>query len=118
MHVLAMRRMRPYPWEIRIPEETSWRHVLGASNRLEGRRNMTVTREKYQLAFGKRMEYVMKQSGMKYEAVADRADLSINVLHRWTHGSAIPSVFTFAKLCLAMNLDNDTVCGLLGLGKR
>jgi len=79
---------------------------------------MTVTREKYQLAFGKRFEYVMKQSGMKYEAVADRADLSINVLHRWTHGSAIPSVFTFAKLCLAMNLDNDTVCGLLGLGKR
>ena len=50
---------------------------------------MTVTREKYQLAFGKRMEYVMKQSGMKYEAVADRADLSINVLHRWTHGSAM-----------------------------
>ena len=79
---------------------------------------MAVTRDDYQLAFSKRFEYVMRNSGMKYEAVADRADLSINVLHRWTHGRAIPSVFTFAKLCLAMNLDNDTVCGLLGLGKR
>lgn len=79
---------------------------------------MTVTREKYQLAFGKRFEYVMRNSGMKYEAVADRADLSINVLHRWTHGSAIPSVFTFAKLCVAMKLDARTICALLGVNTK
>ena len=79
---------------------------------------MTVTREKYQLAFGKRLNHVMQASKMSYRDVASRSDIGANIVCRWANGQAIPSVFTFAKFCLAMKLDAHTICALLGVNAK
>ena len=118
MHVLARRRMRPCSWQIRIPEETSWRHVLGASNYLEGMITMTVNRDDYQAAFSKRLKQTIQAKDMKYLEVANKADVGLNAVSKWANGCALPTVFTFAKLCVAMKLDARTICALLGVNAK
>lgn len=79
---------------------------------------MTVTRDSYQAAFGKRFNHVMTKSGMKYRDAAEKCDVAPTVICRWANGQALPTVYTFAKFCLAMKLDARTICALLGVSAR
>lgn len=79
---------------------------------------MAVTRDAYQVAFGKRLKHVMQSTDMRYSDVANKSDIGLTAITRWANGCALPTVFTFAKLCVAMKLDARTICALLGVNAK
>ena len=79
---------------------------------------MAVTADSYRVAFGRRLKHVIQATDMKYQEVANKSDVGINAVSKWANGMAMPSVFTFAKLCVAMKLDARTICALLGVNAK
>lgn len=79
---------------------------------------MTVTRDSYQVAFSKRLKQTIQAKDMKYLEVAHKADVGLNAVSKWANGAALPTVFTFAKICVAMKLDARTICALLGVNAK
>ena len=79
---------------------------------------MAVTADSYRVAFGRRLKHVIQAEDMKYLEVANKADVGLNAVSKWANGCALPTVFTFAKLCVAMKLDARTICALLGVNAK